>query len=163
MISGLTGRTYEEKCKELGLDTLEERRLNQDMLQTYKICNGKDRIHPDLLFDRVGHNPGRETRFTADPQNILLKRARLEIRKNSFAIRVAENWNSLSNITKVSLTTKAFKSAIKQSHYTGGKVAALRDRPGTTPDSWTTTSDNQRLCNASTGGDGACPSSNKEV
>ena len=37
MISGLTGRTYEEKCKELGLDTLEERRLKQDMLQTYKI------------------------------------------------------------------------------------------------------------------------------
>ena len=123
MISGLTGKTYEEKCKELGLDTLEERRLNQDMLQTYKICNGKDRIHPDLLFDRVGHNPGRETRFTADPQNILLKRARLEIRKNSFAIRVAENWNSLSNTTKVSLTTKAFKSAIKQSHYTGGQMA----------------------------------------
>ena len=52
MISGLTGKTYEEKCKELGLDTLEERRFKQDMLQTYryKICNGKDRIHPVLLY-----------------------------------------------------------------------------------------------------------------
>ena len=50
MVSGLTGKTYAEKCKELGLDTLEERRLKQDMLQTYKICNGKDRIHPDLLY-----------------------------------------------------------------------------------------------------------------
>ena len=74
MVSGLTGKTYAEKCKELGLDTLEERRLKQDMLQTYMICNGKDRIHPDQLFDRVGHNPGRETRFTADPQNILVKK-----------------------------------------------------------------------------------------
>ena len=34
MISGLSGTTYEEKCKELGLDTLEDRRLQQDMLQT---------------------------------------------------------------------------------------------------------------------------------
>ena len=44
MISGLTGSTYEEKCKELGLDTLEERRRQQDLMQTYKIFGGKDRV-----------------------------------------------------------------------------------------------------------------------
>ena len=35
MMSGLKGRTYEEKCKEIGLETLEERRKNMDMIQTY--------------------------------------------------------------------------------------------------------------------------------
>ena len=44
MISGLAGNTYEEKCKELGLESLEARRNKQDLLQTYKIFNGKDSI-----------------------------------------------------------------------------------------------------------------------
>ena len=42
MISGLTGVTYEEKCIELGLERLEDRRRKQDLLQTYKIFSGKD-------------------------------------------------------------------------------------------------------------------------
>ena len=37
MISGLAGRTYEDRCKELGLETLEVRRVKQDMLQTHKL------------------------------------------------------------------------------------------------------------------------------
>ncbi len=40
MISGLRGRTYEDRLKELGIVTLEERRHQMDMLQTYKILNG---------------------------------------------------------------------------------------------------------------------------
>ncbi len=34
MISGLAGRTYEDRLKELGIVTLEERRHQMDMLQT---------------------------------------------------------------------------------------------------------------------------------
>ena len=98
-ISGLQG-TYEEKCKELGLDTLEERRRKQDLLQTYKICNGKDRIKPELLFTIVGENSDRQTPFTTDPLNITVKRSRIEIRKNSYAVRVAGDWNALSHDTK---------------------------------------------------------------
>jgi ribonuclease P/MRP protein subunit RPP40 len=37
MVSGLKGESYEEKLKELGLSTLEERRHQADMLQTFKI------------------------------------------------------------------------------------------------------------------------------
>jgi hypothetical protein len=36
-ISGLKGHTYEERLKEVGLLTLEERRHQSDMVQTYKI------------------------------------------------------------------------------------------------------------------------------
>ncbi len=36
MISGLKGSTYEEKCEELGLETLEERRGGQDMALVHK-------------------------------------------------------------------------------------------------------------------------------
>jgi hypothetical protein len=36
MISGLKGSTYEEKCEELGLKILEERRGGQDMALVHK-------------------------------------------------------------------------------------------------------------------------------
>jgi hypothetical protein len=37
MTSGLKGENYEERCKEAGLETLEERRKTQDMAQVFKI------------------------------------------------------------------------------------------------------------------------------
>ena len=49
----MKGRTYEDKCKELGLDTLECRRNKQDLLQAYKIFKGKDKVDPDQLFTAV--------------------------------------------------------------------------------------------------------------
>ena len=39
MISGLTGKSYKEKCAEIGLETLEDRRIRQDLVQTFKILN----------------------------------------------------------------------------------------------------------------------------
>ena len=120
-ISGLQG-TYEDKCRELGLDTLEERRRKQDLLQTYKICSGKDKVDPELLFTRIGQEPNRQTRFTADPMNIVTKRSRLDIRKNSYAVRASEEWNALSQSTKTSRSVQIFKNAIKTPHNSGREV-----------------------------------------
>ena len=116
-ISGLQG-TYEEKCRELGLETLEERRRKQDLLQVYKICSGKDRVQPDLLFTNIGSNPDKHTHFTAGPLNITVKRSRLHIRKNSYAVRVAEDWNDLSHNKTTSRSVAMLKNAIKNHHYT---------------------------------------------
>ena len=122
MISGLSGRTYEEKCKEIGLDTLEIRRNRQDLLQAYKIFSGKDRIKQDSLFTTIGENPARQTRFTVDPLNIVEKRSRLDIRKNSYAVRIAEDWNKLSHEVKTSRTVSIFKNAIVPTLFTGREV-----------------------------------------
>ncbi len=43
-------RTYEEKLKELGLTTLEERRHQADIVQVYKIRTGKDRVQRECWF-----------------------------------------------------------------------------------------------------------------
>ena len=50
MVSGLKGQSYEEKLLELNLPSLEERRLQADTVQTFKIVKG---------IDRVDHRQGR--------------------------------------------------------------------------------------------------------
>jgi hypothetical protein len=52
MTMGLNGKTYEEKCKEAGLEALEERRKNQDLSREFKILKGIDRIKQDSIFVR---------------------------------------------------------------------------------------------------------------
>ena len=47
MVPGLAGHDYEDRLKELGLDTLEERRLQIDMTQVYKVLNGEDKVSSD--------------------------------------------------------------------------------------------------------------------
>ena len=46
MIVGLRSKTYEDKLIELGLTTLEIRRKRYDLVQTFKILNGFDKVNP---------------------------------------------------------------------------------------------------------------------
>jgi hypothetical protein len=94
MISGLTGKTYEEKLKELGICTLEERRHQLDMLQTYKILCEKDRVEAKTWFTMASEGV-RVTRQSADPLNLRSQAPRLEIRRNFYSQRVIEDWNNV--------------------------------------------------------------------
>ena len=110
-----------------GLETIEERRRQQDLLQVYKICTGKDRVRPETLFNRIGALPEtRNTRFTSDPLNNTVNRTRLDIRKHSYTVRVASDWNSLSSKAKSSGSVSIFKNAIKHMHYPGRQVDGPR-------------------------------------
>ena len=127
MVAGLKGGTYEEKCKELGLDTLESRRKKQDLLQAYKIFSGKDKVDPDRMFKTVGTNSTRATRFTADPMNIVEERSRLDVRKYSYTVRTANEWNKLNPDAKTSRSVPIFKNALtKHFNHTGLEVEGLR-------------------------------------
>ena len=53
---GLVGRTYEEKLTELGLNTLKDGRIQIDLIQTFKILKGIDRVDPDTWINIVGDN-----------------------------------------------------------------------------------------------------------
>ena len=61
-ITGLTGHTYEEKLRELGLKSLLERRMRYDLVQTYKMINNIDRVDPALWFNMVGQRAHVQTR-----------------------------------------------------------------------------------------------------
>jgi len=112
-VSGLSGRTYEERLVELGLATLKARRAEADLVQTFKILKGIDDVCSDTWFSEVQN--GRETR--ANTGGILLRqpRSRLELRRNFFSQRVVPEWNRLPLEMRECTSVKAFKSAIRRS------------------------------------------------
>ena len=91
---GLRGRTYEEQLAELEMVTLQERRHQIDMIQTYKILKGVDKVEVGTWFEMVA-NTGRATRAAADPLNIRIPAPRLELRRNFFSQRVPGSWNAI--------------------------------------------------------------------
>jgi hypothetical protein len=109
MVSGLKASTYEEKLKELGLTTLEERRHQTDMVQVFKIVTGNDMVKSDSWF-QLADGSERLTRSKADPLNLRPQAARLEVRKNFFSHRVIEDWNRVPPELKRARTVKSFKT-----------------------------------------------------
>jgi len=113
MITGLKATSYEEKLKELGITTLEERRKYLDMLQTYKVMTGKDNVDRATWFDMASSGQ-RATRQAADPLNIRPKASRLEVRRQFFSQRVVEDWNGVPEQVKSAVTVIGFKAGLKK-------------------------------------------------
>ena len=77
MVSGLRGRTYEERLRELDLTTLEERRHQADMAMVHKIVHRQSGLEPETWFEMAGTR--RNTRSAANPLNIAVRNGRLDI------------------------------------------------------------------------------------
>ncbi len=112
MVSGLGGTNYEEKLKELGLTTLEERRHQADMLQAYKIITGKDNVQRESWFKMAAEGVVR-TRQAAGLMNVVKPRSRLEVRSNFFSVRVTDGWNLVPEEIKMARSAGLFKRLYK--------------------------------------------------
>ncbi len=108
MVSGLKGQSYEEKLLELNLPSLDERRLQADMVQTFKIVKGIDRVDHRTWF-QLAADGGSATRSADCPLNLRQKAARLETRRNFFSNRVIDNWNMIPSAVKNARTVASFK------------------------------------------------------
>ena len=110
MISGLRGDGYEERLKELGLTSLEERRHRADMALVHSIMHGRTDIRVDDWFTRADTR-ARATRAATGALNVVAKHGRLEIRKNVFTVRATSNWNSVPCEVKQVESANGFKMA----------------------------------------------------
>ena len=108
MVPGLTG-SYEEKLKVLKLASLADRRLRYDMIQVYKILMNVDKISEDTWFSRVEQVSVRTTRLAANHLNLYKSRARTELRRNFFSIRVVDHWNDIPIEVRESMNLYRFK------------------------------------------------------
>ena len=114
MVSGLREKEYEGRLWELGMDSLETRRVMLDMSQVYRIIHGVDRVDLGGLFKKITQQGAAVTRRTADELNLETPRCRLDIRQKSFTVRVTEQWNRIDSKVKRLKTVKSFKNALKK-------------------------------------------------
>ena len=108
LVEGMKKLSYPERLRKLKMTTLERRRLRGDMIETYKIVTGRERVKITDFFELsdTGHNL-RGHRFKLG-QN----RSRLEIRKNFFSQRVVRHWNGLPAHVVEAPSVNAFKGRI---------------------------------------------------
>jgi ribonuclease P/MRP protein subunit RPP40 len=123
MVSNLRGRTYEARLAELGMTTLSDRRVRGDMIATYKIMSGKDKVEPGVFFDLVAEGAGPRTRAVTGVQNIRVVGSRLDLRRYSFSQRVVNMWNSLPDTLKGVGTVLGFKVGYDE-WMSGGRLGA---------------------------------------
>ena len=58
MVSNMRGRTYKDRLIKAGMTSLADRRARGDIITTYKIVSGKDKVDPRIFFDLAGEDPG---------------------------------------------------------------------------------------------------------
>ena len=73
----------------------DDRRVRGDMITTYRIMTGKDKVDPGLFFDMVADGEGLRTRRGTGVFNIRGSNDRLDISQ-----RVVNTWNSLPDSLK---------------------------------------------------------------
>jgi hypothetical protein len=110
MVSGLKGKSYEERCEELGLEILETRRVEQDMTLVYKLLsNGRG----GDMFTKAGNHEGTRTRQAAVTNGLVVPYARTDIREYSFASRTIERQSNLPIGARAAVGQQAFKALLK--------------------------------------------------
>ena len=119
MLSNVQGDSYEQKLRNAGLTTLKERRRRGDAIETLKTINGFNQVEKERWFEFVEEN-ARPTRANTNVTEsgeerrrdvLKLERSKLEIRKNSFTVRAAREWNRIPENVRSRTSVNAFKNA----------------------------------------------------
>ena len=118
-MSDKKGDDHETRLKNVGLTTLEERRRRDDQIQAFKAIKGISRVNHNEWFsmkDPTTMRPTRsnttvtETGETTKSHVMNIPACRLDIRKNSYSVRIGSEWNGLPESLKNAKSTNEFKN-----------------------------------------------------
>jgi len=107
MIRGLEYLSYEDRLRELGLCSLEKRRLRSDLLAAFQYLKGVYRKDGEGLFTRVCSD-----RTEGNGFKLKEGRFRLDIRKKFFTMRVVKYWNRLPREAVDASSLEVFKARL---------------------------------------------------
>ena len=103
-INGLRSLSYEDRLRALNLYSVQGRLLRADLIQYWKIFNGKSCISPNDLFLQPP-----QSRTRGHCHKIFPSAINTDVRKRSFSQRCIQAWNSLPARTVTARSVNEFK------------------------------------------------------
>ena len=106
LINDIRNLSYTERLINLGLPSLEYRRIRADVIQVYKYMNNLDQMSKPLIVK------SHENRTRGNSLKLVKNHCRLDVRKNCFTNRVVNVWNSLPDNVVTAKSLNSFKSKL---------------------------------------------------
>ena len=91
MVKGLKKLPYEIRLRKFGISSLERRRLCGDLIETFKILNGKKYVNCSKFFQLIDVTSG----LIGHSLKVFKPRCHTTVRENFFSLWIVNEWNKL--------------------------------------------------------------------